>query len=255
MAISVTSCSAHARGQAGSAAPRTIVSDSCACSSTRSARPFPGCCIGVRLSAFDLVPHRKGADGVGEIDPAGQRRAADWLRRHRGRRSSTPRSTTRARCFACSSRWASDGSASRPAVRTTARICSGPRSFRRWTATNRRTIRSAAWRVRFARPPCSKPTFPTSRSSAPAYSYLAGVAAARRAAQRATGTHGLRRTRARDAVISRPGGRRSSRRAAPPPVDLPHVQRLHDRPPNGIRIWLLPARSVLRRDAGIDPRP
>ena len=88
----------------------------------------PGLAIGVRLSAFDMVPFRKGADGVGEPEAdAGDYTHGfglidDRRRSRRARRS--PRVAAR-----CSRIAACAGSASPPAARTTTRTSQRPALF------------------------------------------------------------------------------------------------------------------------------
>ena len=73
----------------------------------------------------------------------------------------------------------------------------------------------------------------------------AGVAAERRRAPGARGPHRLRRPRPHDARLSRSAGRRVERHAAPAQAHLPHVQRLHDGSAARPRVGVLPARSLL----------
>ena len=68
-ATSGTSCSARARGQGRTADRSRTARGSCATIIDADPRRVPGLLIGVRLSAFDLVPFRKARDGVGEPDP------------------------------------------------------------------------------------------------------------------------------------------------------------------------------------------
>ena len=123
-------------------------------------------------------------------------RAPDGRRRARGRRrrlsstrsacwTTTDRSTraladARELAAAARARSASAGSASPPAVRTTARTCSGRRCSRRATATSRPRIRCAAWRGRSQRRRASRREFPDMVLRRLRLQLPAGVAAARR---------------------------------------------------------------------------
>ena len=100
-ATSATSCSPRATGPAATAGASRTARDSCARSWPASAPRLPVSGIGVRLSAFDDMPWRKGGDGVGV--PEGDGRGLPRRLRPASRASgSRARSTTAASSCACS---------------------------------------------------------------------------------------------------------------------------------------------------------
>jgi hypothetical protein len=103
----------------------------------------PGLRIVVRLSAFDLVPHRKGADGSGvpAIQPSDYRSAFGLFDGDLDVALAEAKQV-----LSCSRIVTCDGCASRPAAPITVRIRSDRPCFLRATATIRRRIRCMASR-------------------------------------------------------------------------------------------------------------
>ncbi len=186
------------------------------------------CRVGVRLSAFDVVPHRAGPDGVGEPEagrPVGLRRAARAARPARRR----PRLRHRRQ----------------PVL--LARTCSGRRTSRRrdgYPPPEDPLVGVARLLAALRR---SRRPGPTSPFVATGLTYLqewvphvASAVVARR--RRRSG-----RPRAHGAQLPRPPGRRARRPPARRPPAVPHVQRLHDGAAQRARVGLLPARRRTTR--------
>ena len=99
-----------------------------------------------------------------------------------------------------------------------------------------------------------KAAFPQLVFVGSAYTLPAGLAAARRAVQRPARADAIRRPRAPGAFVSRSARRRAERPAAEAQIDLPHVQRLHDRATPGPRFRLLSRSTRSTRRIRRSPR-
>ena len=110
----------------------------------------PGLLIGVRLSAFDMVPFRKRGDGVGEPDPDGRRPCRSWLRADAaGGEASLDDATAVLSALEQLRRPVDLHHGGQPVLQP-AHAAAGALS-RRSTATCRPKIRCAAWRGRSRR--------------------------------------------------------------------------------------------------------
>ena len=212
-------------------------------------RDAPGLAIGVRLSAFDTTPFRKGEGDVGEPEAA----QADYALRVRpmGRHGGAARPVRHARVpRRCSQELGIDlvcltaGSPyynphiQRPATFPPSDGYQPPEDPLMGVA--RQIAVTAAL----------KQDFPALRIVGSAYSYLQEwLPNVGQAVVRTGGADfiGLGRM-----VLSYPetAARRAARPAAQAQVDLPDVQRLHDRPAQRSRVRVLPARPVLHGPPG-----
>ncbi len=245
--ISGTRCSVPRRDPASTADRSRIACGSSRRSSGRFAAPRPASASSCACRSSIVVPHRKGADGVGVPEPTTGDEPGFGVHARRGHESRAER-------------WARAADAprdarrevdlhSRRAARTTTRTFTRPAFFppldgyeppedplrgvaRQIDATARLKARISESDLRRIRLQLS-----------------AGVAAERRAVQRAQRPHRFRGPRPRGVVLSGLAGGRAERETAAPRRDLPHVQRLHNRAAHGDGVGLLSARSVLRSPA------
>ena len=198
----------------------------------------PGLVVGVRLSAFDTVPYRKDARGIGEPEThdAAYRSAFGLLHRDmddaltdaRQLLGTLERLGIRWICVTAGSPYYNPH-VQRPALFPPLDGYLPPEDPLAGVA---RQIDATA-RLKAA---CPSLVFVGS-----GYTYLAGMAAARRGARRARRPDRLRRPRPDGALVSGSAGRRPVRRAAEAESDLPDLQRLHDRAAHGAGVGLLPA--------------
>ena len=207
----------------------------------------PGLGMVVRLSAFDLVPHRKGSDGMGvpAVDPAAYPAAFGLLQNGNMDAALAEARQVLQMLQDRDVRWVcvTAGSpyycphAQRPALFPPSDGYEPPEDPLHGVARLLEATRDSEGGV-------SRHGHRRHRLFVPA-----GVAAARGPAPGARRPHRFRRARAHDAGVSGPAGRRAERRAAQAQADLPHVQRLHDRAAARIGVGLFPARSPVSQSS------
>ena len=202
----------------------------------------PGLLIGVRLSAFDMVPFRKRADGIGEPDP--EAAAADHgfgLTPPGGEAALDDAAAVLRALEQIDVRWICITAGSpyynphmqRPALFPPLDGYLPPEDPLRGVA---RQIRGDC---------AIEGAVPGTRHRRVGIQLSAGVAAERRAACRGERHDRFRRPWPDGPRLSGPAGRCAQRCSAAPEVDLPDLQRLHDRTATRDGLRLLSAGSVL----------
>ena len=207
--------------------------------------------VGVRLSVFDIPPFKTSRE-VGEpMDYAAAAAVRLGLWRRRGQPAGIRPGEPLQLIGACGS-WAWRPSISPAAVPTTIRTSSGRPSFRPATAICRPRIPLVG--VVAADPGgagSASRLFPTCRWWAPGYTYLQDYLPHVAQAVVAQWLDRSGGPGADGAGLPRAAGRLAGRPAAAAKTDLPHVQRLHDRPAQrpGLRLLIrsIPTTSRCRK--------
>ena len=211
-------------------------------------RDAPGLAIGVRVSAFDAVPFRKDARGVGtpEADMASYRNAFGLLADPAAAPDLEPARAFLRELEGLGIRWVSLSAGSpyyNPHIQRPALF---PPSDGYLPPEDPLVgVRPADRGGRRAQARLPEPAAGRDRLLLPA-----GVAAARRPGRGARGADRLRRPRPDGPVLSGAADRRARRQAADPRRHLPHLQRLHQRTAQRPGLGLLPAGPVLQGASG-----
>ncbi len=208
----------------------------------------PGLRIGVRFSAFDTVPWRKGPSGRGEPEQgdAGYTSAFGLLHDERMDEALGESRALLRLLHGLGIRWVCVSAGSpyynphvqRPALFPPSDGYLPPEDPLVGVA---RQIRATA---------LLKSGLPGHGAGGLRLQLPAGVAAERRPARGARGPGRLRRPRPHGPLLPGPAGGRTGRPAARAQEDLPDLQRLHDGPAQGAPLGMLSSRPVLRRTAG-----